>query len=156
MASINNWCYGGGVKQLSRRWTSVNYGSPFPSLNKKRKSSLQRFISQFWLFIINVRYKLAILKTYQSFPLSKLDFNSQLRVYILYRGQKSELWDKKSQLHFYIFYSVAETASSQFTIKNWRLKNFARAIYLTLHINAYILSETTRDKSTLTYADNGI
>ncbi len=50
-------------------------------------------------------YKLANLRTYQSFPPSKLDFISQLQVYItqfwLYNSQlrvySSQFWEKKSQ-----------------------------------------------------------
>ncbi len=63
-------------------------------------TQLRVYISEFWLYIMQLRVYISEFWLYIT----------QLRVYISQlREKKSELWDKKSQLPCFIFYSVAET-----------------------------------------------
>ncbi len=51
--------------------------------------------------------------------------------------------------------NFAQDGESQFTIEKVKVKN-KKKLMATAALMAHILSETTREESTLTYADNGI
>ncbi len=101
------------------------------------KLTIRTFFLRFASYKVRiVRYKLAILRTYQPPPLpSKLDFNSQLLVYI------TEFWLYNSQLRVYISQFWEKSELQEFHDINCDIKSPK------LDFNSQLLDNITELKS---------